>query len=332
VNETRTIEQLEQALHQGTREALPGPVLDEIRSRGRARRRNRLAAYAGGAAAGIVAAGLLVGVVSDDGTEARDRAPLASRPTPTELSPLAKRVLREVPGAVQVSEWEVLIPGPDAAHDFGTQVVPEDLVDGGPVDLGTRHYVGVTSFRPGAFPAWLYQGVQDIEQHELAEDDGSYPVGSTDMGVVVDAGPLELACIQSLPEWGEGAGDGCHPAMLGTVRGQLTYAWGMGTDDFLQEGEDLELFSTRDLTAGTERTVWIGGTDGTEVATVTLVTTDGTRVDGTVASGTVVPGETMFWGTVAGELAVAITRDANGEVLERHELEPCSDPVDCEVR
>jgi hypothetical protein len=51
-----------------------------------------------------------------------------------------------------------------------------------------------------------------------------------------------------------------------------------------------------------------------------------------VASGTLVPGETMFWGTVVGELAVAVTRDADGDVLERHELKPCSDPVDCEVR
>ena len=37
-----------------------------------------------------------------------------------------------------------------------------------------------------------------------------------------------------------------------------------------------------------------------------LQPTDGTVVAATVASGTLVPGETMFWGTVPGELAVAV--------------------------
>jgi hypothetical protein len=40
----------------------------------------------------------------------------------------------------------------------------------------------------------------------------------------------------------------------------------------------------------------------------------------------------MFWGTVAGELAQAVTRDADGKVLEQHAVKPCSDPVSCEVR
>ena len=44
------------------------------------------------------------------------------------------------------------------------------------------------------------------------------------------------------------------------------------------------------------------------------------------------PGDTMFWGTVDGDLAMAVTRDADGTVLEEHVLKPCSTPVDCEVR
>jgi hypothetical protein len=78
--------------------------------------------------------------------------------------------------------------------------------------------------------------------------------------------------------------------------------------------------------------VWIGGTYGTDVASVDLVTTDGTTVSATVASGTLVPGNTMFWGTVDGELAQAVTRDVEGNVLEQHELKPCSGGVSCEVR
>lgn len=337
MNETRSIEQLEQALHRGD-EVLPGPDLARIRQRGRVRRRSRLVAYAGGAAAGVVAAGLLVGVVADGG-EPAGRTPVAADPErPKELSPLARRALREIPGAVQVSEWEVLLPTPvDGDLEMGEEPVPEDHVEAGPIDIGARSYTGVTAFGPSAFPGWLYRGVQDIEKNELGSEEEGYPVGSTDMGIIVDAGRVELACIRSLPQWsddgGEERGDEtCFPAMLGNDGGRLTYDWGMGTDDFLQPGKDLELFSTDLYTSGSPQTVWIGGTDGTEVATVELVTTDGTVVDATVAAGTLVPGETMFWGTVTGELALAVTRDAGGEVLERHELEPCSDPVDCEVR
>jgi hypothetical protein len=338
VNETRTIEQLERDLQQVPGEVLPGAVLAEIRSRGRARRRNRLAAYASGAAAGIVAAGLLVGVVTDDGS-VRDRTPVASPPKqqPEELSPLAVRALREIPGAIQVSSWQVLLPTPvDGRVQNGTDKVPADYIDAGPVDIGTRNYTGVTEFEAGAFPDWLYAGVQDIEQNELANEDGGYPVGSTEMGIIVDAGPMDLACMRRLPQWSNGDEDtetgACFPAMLGQTGGSRTYEWGMGTDDFLKTGEGLELFSTDTYGGGSPQTVWIGGTDGTEVASVDLVATDGTRVEATVAAGTLVPGDTMFWGTVTGELAVAITRDADGDVLERHELKPCSDPVDCEVR
>jgi hypothetical protein len=189
----------------------------------------------------------------------------------------------------------------------------------------------VTAYAPSAFPAWLWDGVEQYERTVLGNEEDGYPVGSLDTGIVVDTGPLDLVCMRPLPEWGEGS-DTCYPAMLGEKKGSRTYAWGMGTDDFLQEGEDLELFSTPSFSTGVPRTVWIGGTDGTEVASVTLVTTDGTEVEATVAAGTLVPGETMFWGTVDGALAQAVTRDADGEVLERHRVKPCSDPVDCEVR
>jgi hypothetical protein len=335
VNATRTIEQLERDLQRGAGEALTGPVLADIRARGRARRRTRLGAYAGGVAAGVVVAGLLVGVVADDDS-VRDRAPVATPPKqPKQLSPLAQRALREIPGAVQVSSWQVLLPTPvEGRVQHGEEKVSAGYIDAGPVDIGAHDYTGVTAFEPGTFPAWLYSGVQAIEMNELGSEEEGYPVGSTAMGILVDAGPLDLACMQPLPQWNRDpdASGACLPAMLGERDGSRTYAWGMGTEDFLHEGEDLELFSTDVYVSGSPQVVWVGGTDGTEVASVELLTTDGTAVEATVASGTLVPGETMFWGTVTGELAVAITRDADGDVLERHELEPCSTPVDCEVR
>jgi hypothetical protein len=281
-------------------------------------------------------AGAVVGVVTGD-EPVRDRAPVIGT-EPKHLSPLAERALREIPGAVQLSDGQVLLPTPvDGGLEMGEEKVPADYIEAGPVDIGARSYTGVTAFRPSSFPAWLYDGVQDIEMTELGSEEEGYPVGSTEMGIVVDAGPVDLACIRPLPQWTGDDGqsldsEACFPAMLGQHDGYRTYDWGMGTDDFLQEGEDLELFSTDVYSAGSPQTVWIGGTDGTDVATVTLVATDGTKVEATVAAGTLVPGETMFWGTVTGELAVAVTRDIDGEVLQRHEVEPCSDPVDCEVR
>lgn len=331
---TRTIEQLERDLHDGRREVLDGPDLADIRIRGRSRRRVRLASYAGGVAAGIVAAGVLVGVVSDGDPEATDRAPVAT--TPTELSPLAARALREIPGAVQVSPWQVVLPTPvDGRQQMGDERVPAEYIEAGPVDIGARSYTGVTSFRPAAFPAWLWDGVEHIEKTELGSEDEGYPVGSTEMGIIVDAGPVDLACMRSLPQWsngGEPAADACSPAMLGQQGDHRTYDWGMGTEDFLQEGKDLELFSTDVFASDTARTVWIGGTDGTQVARVDLIAVDGTVVEATVASGDLVPGETMFWGTVDGDLATAVTYDAQGDVLEEHRVKACDTPVECEVR
>ncbi|UUZ59690.1 hypothetical protein [Nocardioides sp. B-3] len=212
-----------------------------------------------------------------------------------------------------------------------SQPVPADAISGGPVDIGARRYTGVTTYKRKQFPARLFDGVETIEKTELGSEEEGYPVGSTEMGIIVDAGPLELVCMESLPEWGD-PGDGCFPAMLGTIGDQRTYEWGMGTDDFLREGKPLELFSIDDYSTGEARTVWIGGTDGTDVASVELIGVDGTHVEATVAAGTPVPDETMFWGTVTGDLAMAVTRDADGDLLERHEVKPCNSPVECEVR
>jgi hypothetical protein len=290
---------------------------------------------AASAAAVVVVASLGVVALTGDGPDRADDAQAAAQ-KPKEMSALAKRALAEIPGAQQVSSWQVLLPAPVGAESAvpEDQAVPADLVDAGPIDIGTRHYTGVTSFDRGSFPAWLYDGISDYEKHVLGSEEEGYPVGSTDIGVVVDDGPMRLACMRRLPEWdGEAyGGDGCFPAMVGGPDGHLVYEWGMGTDDFLHEGKGLELFHTDTFSDGSPRTVWIGGTYGTDVASVDLVATDGTTVPATVASGTLVPGDTMFWGTVDGDLAMAVTRDASGNVLEKHVLEPCGSPVDCEVR
>ncbi len=332
----RTIDQLENDLRGHDAPGAGGVDLATVRALGTRRRRVRGLVAGGGAVAAVAVLALVLTAVTGGHERGAEEPRFATQPssTPTELSPLAQRALAKVPGAVQVSAWQVLIPTPAAMSMYPSQVVPADHIAAGPVDVGMRRYTGVTSFERGQFPAWLFDGVERIEKTELGSEEEGYPVGSTEMGIIVDAGPLDLACVQPLPDWGNAdeLGDACNPAMLGTSGDARTYEWGMGTDDFLQSGQPLELFSDETYTDGTARTVWIGGTDGTDVASVELVDVDGTRIQATVAAGTLVPGETMFWGTVPGELAIAVTRDADGDVLERHEVKPCDSPVDCEVR
>jgi hypothetical protein len=333
MNGTRSVEELERDLRCGSDVSLPAEVLADIRTRGSRRRRVRWTACIAGAATVVAVASLGYGL-TDPGPRAEDTSYVDQPAAPKELSPLARRALAEIPGAVKVSDWQVVIPGPESELSSMDEAIPARLIDAGPIDVGARRYTGVTMFARSAFPAWLYDGVLEIERSEVGDEDGT-AVGSTATGIIVDAGPLDLGCMRPLPDWGGGEempGDTCFPAMMGLVGGSRTYEWGMGAVGFLEPGQDLQLFSTDDYGSDGPQTVWIGGTHGTEVATVDLVSTDGTQVAATVTAGTLVPGDTMFWGTVSGELAVAITRDADGDVLERHELEPCSDPVDCEVR
>jgi hypothetical protein len=318
---TRTIDQLEQELRSDEHRE-PGHLdLETVRAAGMRRRHLSAAAMGAGLLATSVAACLVLSAVLGGGSGRAndDPAPAAH---PQGLSGLAERVLAEVPGAAQVSEWQVVMPEPAGAKRMWSE--PDLDVVGTPVDTGAHHYSGVTGYRAAAFPAWLYDGVERIEHTELASEDGSYPVGSTEMGVLVDGGPAYLGCV--------GDRSGCGPALLTRTAGGWAFEWGMGTDDFLKPGSDMEVFLSDDYSTGAPGQLVLAGLPGTDVARVDLVTTDGTTVPGHVESGTIVDGDTMMWGTVVGGLAAVVAYDAAGEVIEDHELKPCSDPVDCEVR
>ena len=318
---TRTIEQLERELHHDESSQLARPDLAAIREAGMRRRRLTALGTGTGVLVSVVVLGLALSALAGGGG---DRAPEPEPAAhPHALSDLARRALDEVPDAVQVSDWQVVLPRPeDGQRDWDTG--DEVTLAGAPVDTGAHHYSGVTGYRRADFPHWLYDGVQHIEQTDLADDDGGYPVGSTDMGILVDDGPSYLGCV--------GTATRCGPALLTRSGGDWTYEWGMGTDDFLKPGSAMEVFLDEDYATGAPGQLVLAGLPGTDVASVELVTVDGTHVDGHVESGTVVPDQTMMWGTVVGDLAAVIAYDANGDVVEDHELRPCSDPVDCEVR
>lgn len=310
------------------------PDLAAIRRRGTRRRRGRLASVVAGSAlavAAVTGVGLGLGGPGSDG--AGRQATVYAPPTaPRELSPLAKRVLAQVPGAEQVSPGQVVIPGPGTGQQYD-QKVPADELAKPPVPLGAHTYVGVTAYAPKQFPAWLYDEVQRIEQEELGSKKEGYPVGSTEMGILVDSGRAELACLARRSSGGEPMpGSSCYPALVSTVGGSSYLRWSMGTDDFLEPGKEMELFTSEDYSSGSPSTVWIGGLDGTDVERVVLDLADGSTMDAEVLAGTLVPGDTMFWADVPGELTHVTAYDAQGGVVDDHTITSCRGGVDCEVR
>jgi hypothetical protein len=254
-----------------------------------------------------------------------DEPPVAKdvQETPEELSPLAQRALREVPGAVQVSEWQVVLPDPGVKSDYWMGEGPRRVV-GQPVPLDAKTYQGVTMYPAEAWPAWLYQGVLDDEQAQGSEEDG-YPVGSTDTGILVESGDAVLACVSEKD-------NPCGPALMTrTSDGKLRHTWGMGTDDFLKPGSDMEVFLSDDYSTGSAGTLAMAGLPGTDVARVEFVTTAGQVVEGRVDT-TLVEGASMMSARVPGELAKVVAYNASGDVIEDHPLKPCDNDVDCEVR
>lgn len=328
------IEKLEHDLSTPRSELMGRPDLDAIRSRGRRRRTGRRTALGLGSllAASVIATMAVTGLPG--GGSEPDDAQVADGSTP-QMRPLAVRALEEVPGAVQVSATEVVIPGPGTPPSLAgdEDILGPERFEGETIPLGIHDYQGVTMYDHGELPQWLHQGTEKVEQGELADPDGSYPVGSTETGVLVDAGSVELACMTPW-DWnaGEQVPGRCSPALVGHVGDQRYYLWGMGTDDFLEPGSKMELFTSDNYTSGAHSIMWVGGMDGTDVARVEYVATDGTVVDGTVSSDAIVPDETMFWAEMDRPLAKVVAYDADGAVLEDHEIKSCDSGVDCEVR
>jgi hypothetical protein len=322
------IEQLERALA-GDGAYAGRPDLATIHRDG-TRRRRATAIAAGGAATLAIAAIVGIGVVvAHAGDRGSDVAVATDPPAaPRSLSPLAERALAEIPGAVQVSDWQVVLPAPGKTQFQGPRETPHR-----PVALPSHTYSGVTSFPRSAFPGWLWDGTEQAEMAAGDEDRG-YPVGSSDItGILVDQGRSFLGCTPA-PYHGESFdGAECWPGVFHRDDdGTWVRDYGIGTERFLTPGAQMEVFLDKDYSTGAERTVALAGIDGTDVERVEFVATDGTVVEGTVEAGTVVPGDSLFFADVPGELAKVVAYDARGEIVEDHPLKECATPVECEVR
>jgi hypothetical protein len=320
MNQT-TLELFEQYLQRPSEASLDPQRLAAVKRHGARRRRTRTALTAmvaatvvGGAAASLTSG--LDGGGRDRDTVARD---VATRPTG--LSDLQKRVLREVPGAERISQWQVALPEPPGAEDPMESTSNQFEVQGETFATGVPSYTGVTMYDRAAFPGWLYDAVLAIEK-----DDGGasgQPVGSTDMGIAVTNGTLELACVSF-------QGAPCQPAVIRHEDGQQYYEWGFGTDDFLDPGTGMEVFAGN---AGAEDapSLAVAGLPDDSVTRVEFVNTAGKIVEGMVDH-TMAPGSSIMWASVPGALARVIAYDSDGLVVYEHSLRTCSGGVDCEVR
>lgn len=324
---TRSIRDLEQLLA-GEEPSGIGPDLDLIHRRGRMRRRARVGAAAGSALALSAVLGVTLASLGGGVDSVEDPTTAAAAQPGDDLGQLAQRALAEIPGARKISATRVLIPGP-GQPEMGS--IEDFSMRGTPVALPEVSYGGVTLYRSADFPNWLYDGT-DAAEKAAGESDGSHQVGTYDLtGVVVDRGERYLGCVRPSPR-SAAPGIVCAPAMVTKIGHDWYYDWGMGTEDFLQAGEDMEVFTSDSTIDGADGTLAIAGIDGVEVARAEMVAVDGTRTDGVVLAGTLVPGDTMIYGEVPGELARVIAYDADGNVIEDHELRDCDSPVDCEVR
>lgn len=323
------INELERQLA-GDGEPVGSPDLGTIHRLGRRRRTLRTVTVGGGAALATAAVIGVVATVGGGGTTAIDPADQPT-PEPQALSALAQRALDEIPGAVRLSPGSVSIPQPPGAESqFPTALRGPDVV-GEPIELSEPSFAGVTMYAEGTFPDWLYSGTEDVER--AAGDENGSPMGTTDMtGVHVDGGPSYLGCIG--PQGGEDFANGasCAPAVLSRSGDFWLYNWGMGTEEFLEPGAPMEVFTWDGFENGADTTMTIAGIDGTTAVRAELIATDGTVAEGTVLAGTMVAGDTIVYGEVPGELARVVLYDADGAVVDDHPLRDCDDPVDCEVR
>ncbi len=297
------VDELTRIMRNGEAEQVPtSPDLTAIRSRGRRMRWSRRGATSAVVAATLaVVAGSAYTVAGGPGIE---RGLFAAG---DELSPVAERALKEVPGAYRVGD-QVFVPEVPTRAAVAEGALSPRRFRGEVVPLTVHGYSDLTYLTDGSgLPGWLPTAP------EVMEDDT----------VRADNGPLSLACVS-------GRGSRCGlTTMVRSVDGDYYRLSGLGTATFLKPGAPMEVFLDEDYL---ERTVSvIGGIHGTDVARVEVFTVDGRRREADV-SHDVVKGDTVFWGESYGEVARVVAYDRDGTVLDSHEIKPCDDPVDCEVR
>ena len=310
------VDQVIEVIQRGdTASPAPGPDLDSVRSRGRAlRRRRRTAVGAGVVGLGVAASAIVALAVS--GSPAGDEPSLGVAGTPQDdaLTPWEHRALDAAgPGAYAVA-GTVVVPGPiDTADDV------TNMRFGGPAQLGADPVaLGWHGYTDPGYVASTVTYPDIVERRQMLDDRAG-------KDVVADNGPVSLGCLS------EGT-DPCSPAVLVPGDGEdWFYLYGLGTDDFLEPGADMELFIDDLYGRSGATSSIIGGFDGV-ARRVELTLADGTVQAASIDAGVMSAGDTLFWAETPVEVTRVTAYDSDGDVVQERQVRDCGGGVDCEVR
>ncbi len=309
------VDQVIEVMQRGdTAQPAAGPDLDAVRSQGRAIRRRRRTAVGAGVAGLGVAASALVALTVDGGPAGRRAVPRGRRARRrTRPSPAGSSTRwTPCPGSYAVA-GTVVVPGPlDTADDVANMRFARGRLAGDPVALGWHGYTD-----PGYVASTVtYPDI--IERRQMLDD-------REGKDVVADNGPVSLGCLS------EGTGP-CSPAVLVPGDGEdWFYLYGLGTDDFLAPGSDMELFIDDLYGRSGATSSIIGGFDGV-ARRIELTLVDGTVQAASIDAGVMSAGDTLFWAETPVEVARVTAYDSDGEVVEERSVRDCDGGVDCEVR
>lgn len=305
------INELSASLRDGDALAGSHPNLVLVRRRGLRLRWARRAAGAVAGALAVVGTASAMGVLGDGGPTATD-AGFAAGSQETALTEYEQRVLDATEGAY-ASGGTVVVPGSvDASEPDNHRLEPRDLAST-PVALGW-HAVSDPGYitSKAVYP--------EVLQRRAFTDD------RTGMDVVADNGPASIGCVTYSDL------EGCVPAIL---IGNDDIGWfvhhGLGTDDWLVEKPDMELFIDETYTPEGPGSAMVGGFVG-GASTVEVVLTDGTRLAAKVDTD-LSPGNTLFWvhSEQPVDFAYVVAYDDDG-VVSSKKVRDCAGGVDCEVR
>ncbi len=310
------VDQVIETLQSGaTSHPTSGPDLDAVRAQGRAfRRRRRGAVAAGVVGLGVAASALVAVTVGGDAVTGEQSLGVAGTGQQQDeaLTRWEQEALDAVPGSYAVA-GTVVVPGPlDTADDVATMRFTARQLAGEPVALGWHGYTD-----PG-YVASTVTYPDLIEQRQvLADREGK--------DVVADNGPVSLACLSD-------GGRPCSPAVVMPGEGtDWFYLSGLGTDDFLRPGSDMELFLDELHARSGATSSLIGGFDGV-ARRVELTLVDGTVQVASIDAGVMSEGDTLFWAETPVEVTRVTAYDSDGDVVQERQVRDCSGGVDCEVR
>ncbi|MPZ61929.1 MAG: hypothetical protein GEU93_11675 [Propionibacteriales bacterium] len=314
-----TIDELKEQLHEAGGSLAP-PDLDAITARGRRMRRRRQVGRTVAAVAVVGFSGLLgtgaVAVLGGDTAEAPDAGAEGGDGFHDELLTAAER--------------EVLESNPDARRVGNSVAVTSQVPPGKVIE---RHEIAGRAIAIGHH--YMRSDEKGLVDANVPDPEHTYIL---EEAAFQGDGAESLLCGQGkdFEDPGQvGEDDDTHQCMLATAEegpdGKLRDNLWYGSPSFRKPGAEMEAFIWPTF-VGNQPGIWVfGGMDGTAATRVELTLADGSTAEAEVYHD-IAPGDTIWTATLVRPVVTATAYNQGGEVLEKHEFEPCGGGVDCELR